>query len=201
MDTHGQGEPVKVELSDVGQTFFKPFGDYLAESKQITTACVISQVSSEIVTVIICLWAVFGKSFRSVLACIFGLSTRLILRLVTQMPMSAHSQWLVPAGVPKLFALSETANVFFSARIFITTVFLCECIYRSVNAAGKALETKNVVKHLMAIMSILLFVYNISLTLALQATWSFDIIVAIFIARLSTIFAYRFAPFVDLIMP
>lgn len=109
--------------------------------------------------------------------------------------------WNVPADVPRIFAHTETSNVFFSPRVFVATVFLCECIYRSVNAAGKPLESKNLIKHLLAIISILVFVFNTSLTLALHATWSFDIVIAILIARLSTIFAYRFSPFIDLIMP
>lgn len=131
----------------------------------------------------------------------FGLSARLFLRLLTQMPMCANSLWNVPAAVPRLFAYTETANIFFSPRVLVATVFLCECIYRSANAAGKPLESKNLMKHLLAVISILVFVFNISLTLALHATWSFDIVIAIFVARLSTIFAYRFSPFIDLIMP
>ena len=141
--------------------------------------------------------SITGKTFRPVLALIFGLTVRLLCRILTQVPMAEGSLWHVPENLPVLFAKPETSNVFFSARVLVATVFMCESIYSFQRLMKHHSGFDGLQRTLMAIFSVLLFSYNIVLSLSLKASWSFDIMIAILVARLSTVFAYRLAPFID----
>jgi uncharacterized protein YebE (UPF0316 family) len=105
--------------------------------------------------------------------------------------------WHIPSNLPVFFAQPETSNVFFSARVMVATIFMCESIYSVQRLVKEHTDFDGLQRYWMATMSVLLFMYNITLSLALKASWSFDILIAILVARLATVFAYRLSPLVD----
>ena len=144
MSYHGYGEPLKLHLSDYGHKVLSPVREWLQKTNNIEPACYISQMLDEIAVLIMCYKSITGKTFRPVLACIFGLLTRLLCRFVTQAPMTDGSLWHVPKDLPVLFANPETSNVFFSARVIIATIFMCESVY----SVQRLVEDHNNFEHL-----------------------------------------------------
>ena len=201
MRLHDESAPVAVSLADAGHRLAEPLTKFLVDNKLVPLACTISCFAHELATLILIVRGVLGKTFRPLLALTGALTIRLALRLTTQLISSPDALWEVPADLPGLFRQAATSNVFFSARMALATIFVCEAIYTSRKALGQPCSLRLLSKHLVCAFSICLFLYTIALSLALRASWSFDLIVAILISRLCTIFAYRFAPFLDKIMP
>lgn len=81
--SHGKGEPLAIKLSDYGHELFKPLKNFLVETENIEPACYLSQFLDEFIVLVMMYKSVTGKTFRPLMALIFGLSIRLICRMFT----------------------------------------------------------------------------------------------------------------------
>lgn len=93
MNAHAMGSPVKIALADAGHTFFMPVRQYLERERMIGSACELSQIISELSVCILAAKGLLGKSFRPILALAYVLGARLLLRSISQMPISEYNLW------------------------------------------------------------------------------------------------------------
>lgn len=130
-----------------------------------------------------------------------ALSIRLLTRVVTYLPHTGDGLWTIPDGTPYFFSLPSKYDTFFSARITISTILACECVYKANSCVHKELSMHKLYKIVLAALAVGLLVFNILLILSLRTSWTFDIIISMIVARYSTIIAYRYAAFIDAFSP
>eukprot|EP00467_Chlorarachnion_reptans_P011323 CAMPEP_0114525866 /NCGR_PEP_ID=MMETSP0109-20121206/22675_1 /TAXON_ID=29199 /ORGANISM="Chlorarachnion reptans, Strain CCCM449" /LENGTH=727 /DNA_ID=CAMNT_0001707521 /DNA_START=78 /DNA_END=2261 /DNA_ORIENTATION=+ len=188
-------------FTDPGHLLLAPFGGFLTLSGLAPVVCCISVFLSDVSMLFILAISVLGPTFRPMMSVIVVFYLRLALRifgasmLVPQVP---ESVWVLPTWWPTLFSRHDAvANSFFSGRVSIAAVVACELVAVTIFAKKR---TKKL-RALAAVVGIAYVAFNIVTSLALKASWTFDILVALAMTRYSTIAGYRLATVVDTFMP
>ena len=186
---------------DLGHDYFDWLRKYFQKVGIVPLLCQINCLGNELAIFYMIFESICGKTFRAVLAMMIALSIRLATRVVTFVPHTSDGLWTIPENTPYFFSLPEKYDTFFSARIVVSTILLCECIYKAKSCLHKDLTFHKIKKLAIAALSVILFILNVVNIVALRTSWSFDIIVSVIVARYSTIIAYRYAPFIDAFSP
>ena len=66
---------------------------------------------------------------------------------------------------------------------------------------GRKNSTAKWTKHITTLFATIALIYTVVLSLALKSSWTFDLITAYVVSRLSAVLAYRASPMVDKMMP
>ena len=192
---------------DPGHNFFlradvQAILSYTQINKRAAELCRLSATLSDAIVIILMMLSVLGETFRPMLATFFVMVLRLIMQLagagMAVLPApAAPTTAFIEAGSSMFVLGGPGSNAFFSARVALSTVAAMELL--AVTFYSQKAST--LVRLVTATLATALVAFNVSLSLALQVTWSFDVIVAIVFARYCTIIANRFSPFVDAFMP
>ena len=187
---------------DAGHTAMHSVGAWLQQTGLDGTVCKLSAGLSELTVLVLITISCVGHTFRPMLATIMVFVVRLGIQLLGSdaiVPPAPGAQMvanLLPADWPTLFVPSGAAERFCSARVALSAVacaeLLCIAIY-----SDRGIWIKRVT----ALVGVSYLSFNVVLVLALKVSWSFDVLIAMVIARYSTIIASRFSVFVDAFMP
>ena len=149
--------------------------------------------------------SVLGPSFRPLLSLICTFLVRLAVRLlgatraVALAPGSAAGLWAATPGLPS-FLVWHGPHVFLSARVGAAIVASLELL--SITVHGYHIKRASpLVCALTAVAAFALLAFQAGLSLALELSWTFDLVLTFILARYSTIAASRLAPLVDAFMP
>ena len=202
-----KAEPPKLgDFADAGHRALGGLRDWLLKTGWAATLCGVSSCVSEAIGVTIVAVSVLGTTFRPMLSIIFVYLLRSLLLAagsgdIIGVPGGSGSGggWGVPDGLPSLFVKHEGAPLFFSARVALTTVASMELL--SVTVHGDYGVKSRHVKRIVAVIAVAILALEVVLSVALRASWTFDVLVAIVFARYSTIGAHRMSPWFDAFMP
>jgi len=187
--------------SDPGLELFKPLGQWLHQRGWATSACAFSAAASETSICVIILASVLGPTFRPMLSVVAVFVIRLLVDFLGAafvIPQVPYPVWALPAGWPTFFVQHNNhENAFFSARVALASIAACEllCLFLYNHNIGR------LQRNIAAVVAFMYVAFNVVLSLALRASWSFDILIAIVIARYATIFGERLSVFVNAFMP
>mmetsp|Transcript_8628 Transcript_8628/g.16705 ORF Transcript_8628/g.16705 Transcript_8628/m.16705 type:complete len:677 (-) Transcript_8628:128-2158(-) len=185
---------------DILHTLLTPLGATLSVMGLVKPLCALSASVSDLSVLVMIGVSVLGPTYRPLLATTLVMLMRLVVRVLGGCYAVMHvpsSSWNLPEGWPTLFVQrGPAANQFFSARVALATVVAMELL-------SVTLYTRKdkKIKALAATGATLYIAFNVVLTLALRASWSFDVAIALLLARYSTIAAHRLSVFVDTFMP
>eukprot|EP01090_Pellita_catalonica_P018388 TRINITY_DN5924_c0_g1_i1.p1 TRINITY_DN5924_c0_g1~~TRINITY_DN5924_c0_g1_i1.p1 ORF type:complete len:324 (-),score=25.89 TRINITY_DN5924_c0_g1_i1:39-956(-) len=181
----------KVELKDYGHLALLGLREYILDQGYVHMLCGLSALLSEFCMLGIIVKSVLGHTFRPFLAVMAVFIIRLLMRFLSEVPYSITNVWALPDGWLTLFIRPETSHIFFSGRVALAMIVAIE-LFRLAPLRGSIL---------LKTLGVLMLLFQVVLSLALGASWSFDLIIAIITARYSTIFASKFSKFVDAFMP
>jgi len=194
-------------IDDPGHALFAGVREWLQEGDgaRAALACTASALTSEGLTALLVVVSVLGPSFRPLLAVIFVFLLRLALRLlgavraVALAPGSAAGAWAALPGTPHLVVF-HGPHLFVSARIALCTVASLELLALALH--GYTVKRASVSLRASAVvLAVALLTFEVGVSLALQLSWTFDLVLTLVVARYGTIVATRLAPLVDAFMP
>jgi hypothetical protein len=113
-------------------------------------------------------------------------------------PPLAGGDWPEPHWLPRLFVVGGESP-FFSARVSTATVVAMELL--SITVYSEYGVKQRWLKGSAAFVAAALVLLNAVLAIAFRQSWTFDVVIAIVVARYCTITAHRLAPWVDACMP
>ncbi len=106
------------------------------------------------------------------------------------------AEWHSAEWLPSFFVMrSSEGKTFFNAGVGITAIAALELLLITKSSKSKAL------KWFAGALALALVGYQVVLALAMRSSWSFDILVALFLARYCSIIAERYSPWFDALMP
>ena len=191
---------------DVGHTLAAPLGAWLEGSGYAPLACGVCASLSDVAVVGIVASSIVGSSVRPLLTGAFLVGMRSLMQwlgTVSLIPLVAASSWVVPAGWPTLFVFgSPAANAFFSPRVALAAVVVLEWL-ANMRASRKRSNLLCAMwsRRFLSVIALAYLVGVVVLSLALKASWSFDVVLSLVIARYGFIFGERASVFVEALLP
>ena len=169
------------------------------------TACAVSAIASEVTSLALLVASVLGPSFRPLLALIITFLVRLAVLLlgaakgVALAPGSAAGLWVALPGLPSLLVWPGP-HMFLSAPVAAAAVASLELL--GITVHGYHIQRASpLVCTSTAAAAVALLAFQGGLSLALELSWTFDLVLTFIVARYATIAASRLAPLVDAFMP
>jgi hypothetical protein len=194
---------------DIGHLALSPVNKWLMEgegSPRAVFCCALSDFFGEIMCLAAILISLFGVSFRPVLSGLLVLVTRLLLELVLSanmliVPTEKISDWQETGR--HFFVKPYVGYSFVSARVAFSTVIVLELLSISVHGQGEQFFGRVRTKHkaMAGALAGFLMLFQTGITIALHESWTFDVLIAILLARLSGILADRYTPWLDVFVP
>ena len=197
---------------DIGHVYLSKITKWLMEGAGAPRAvffCALSDCIGEIMCLIVCLISLFGVSFRPMLSGMFILIISMLLKILGAntliIPTNKISFWQETPGFlgGHFFVKPYKGYSFLSARVAYSAVVVLELLSISVYSQGEQFFGKIQAKHktFAALLGILLLFFQAGISIALRETWTFDVIIALVIARYCGIIADRYTPWVDVFVP
>jgi len=203
----GGGSSSSAAFDDPGHVMLAGLRAWLREGDgaRAAAACAASALTSEVLTAAIVGVSVLGPSFRPLLAVILAFLLRLALHLlgatkaVALAPGSAADVCAAGALRASLFTF-HGPHLFLSARIALCAVASLELLAIAVH--GYTIQNASMrLRAAAAALAAALLTFEVGVSLALELSCTFDIVLTLVVARYCTIAAARLAPLVDAFMP
>ena len=200
---------------DAGHHLLAPLRLWLLEDplRQLV-ACTLSDASCEIMGLFVVIVSIFGVSFRPMLSCILFEMFRLVVRVVggsvssgAVAPLNGLNVWVTSdmGGLPRLFVREVNGSKpdFISVRVGLAMIVAMEMLSVTIHGQGKQFlgEIKNWHKKLAATVAVVVLVVNVGAVVSLRQSWTFDVVIAMVVARYCTIGADRYSAWLDVFMP
>lgn len=197
--------PTQVTLPDRGHELLAPLRLWLQRNELVEPLCSLSTLLSELISWAMLLFSVLGSTTKPVVAGLAAYAVRAAILFATPIGVvPADALWAASKRVQVLTAFSSlyrrprcaltrpaAASSFVSVRILTaTTLLLLVWKWKYARMRG-----------LLVACSAAILLFQLVMSLSMRTNFSADLLLSLLIARAATLFARRFAVFVDANMP
>lgn len=210
---HQRTLPVALSgVQDPGHALFAELRVWLlaGDGLRAVVACTASALLSEATVLVIAFISCAGPTFRPMLAVILVFLAKACLQAaglecVTIPAPGAAAGWPIWEGCPSLFVVRGAgSNTFCSARVALCGVACGELLMHTVfqyNHWGQVHKATLATRVFTAVAAAIIFTMQVSLSLALQVSWTADVFIALVTARFCNMIADGLAHYVDAYLP